>query len=660
MSENIKQLSEKEKVRKKISVWLGASNHIAVIHTVKELVGNSTDEINKGNGSRVDIILHENNKQITVLDNCQGLPIEGKNDNGVENYKLLFETLFAGTKYDNGIDNNDYTVGVNGVFNTVLAFSALDVTFEVGRPDGNIYSISYHKGDLSEPLHIIGSSTESGTYTKITYTLDDDIFEENHFNIEELKEIASEQASLINGTISVTQGTEEYFYKYENGILGLLEERNEGKNSIHEPIQISKTIGYGLDKVDDNGNKVVDTIKINMVMQYTHEDENDVHIEFLNGSHLIHHGTIYDGIVNGMKSVLHKFAKDNNLYDKKEKQISKDDVLIGMNYIVDFKSFFPVYANQTKFASYVKYYEPTMKDVIENFFESFAIENKKEMEIITKKVLVNKRSREKAEKTRTDIKKKLSGTVNNITNRIDGFVPCKSRNAKKCEYYIVEGKSALGSTVQGRDKDTQAIQAIRGKILNCLKAKNSEILNNEVIQSFIKALGCGCNLKNKKGQYYLEFNIDKLNYDKIIICTDGDVDGFHIRTLLITCFKVVFPELIKQGKLYIVESPLFEIVDKQDKSYFAYNEKEKQDIVNKLGNNVMAIQRSKGLGENTSDMMWETTMNPETRRLIRVTIDDGKYTEKETEDTFNMLLGNDAQERAKYITENMKYYIDEI
>lgn len=649
MSENIKQLSEKEKVRRKISVWLGASNHIAVLHTVKEIIGNSADEINKGKGNKIKVTKH-NEKTLTIEDNCQGLPIEGKNNNGVDNYKLLFETLFAGTKYENGIENNDYTVGTNGVFNTVLTFSSQDVTFEVARPNKRVYSISYHKGDNVKPLKIIGSSNE--TYTKITYTLDDDIYEENYFRFDELCEIASQQASLINGTIEVVdEETDERVEYNHEGIKDFLDSETSQLDAIHDTILFSSNISY---ESKQDGKSLTDDIKASIAIKYTKQDENNTQIEFLNGSNLIHHGTIYDGFVSGLRNIINKYLRDNGLYKKDEKQITKEDVVVGLNYVIDFKSYFPVFASQTKFASYVKYYEPVMKDMLDSFFESYVIENKLDMDLIAKQVLVNKQSREKAEKTRLDVKKKLSGTVNNLTARVDGFVNCKSKDNSKTEIYLVEGKSALGSTQQGRDAEFQAIYALRGKILNCLKADYDKIFKNDIIVDLIKLLGCGIEVKSKHSKDLHTFNINNLRWNKIIITTDADVDGFHIRTLLLTMIYRLMPTLIEEGYVYIAESPLFEITDKKDKSYFAYTNTEKDKIVAKLGNKLQSIQRSKGLGENTAEMMWETTMNPKTRKLIQVMPEDAEKTLK----SFEMFLGDDLTGRKKHIEENLHKYIE--
>jgi DNA gyrase subunit B len=591
-----------------------------------------------------------NNKTITVEDNCKGLPFEGLNENGTENYKLLTETLFAGTKYENGIDNNDYTVGTNGVFLTVLTYSSQSVDFEVARPNGKVYSLSYEKGDNTLPLTEIGKSDK--TYTKIKYQLDDDVYEENYFSFEELSEIASQQASLINGQVIVIDEQQDIkkAYKYEGGINEFLEEKTDSLEAVNDLISFTKTLSC---EAKQEGKDVTDNIQASFAIKYTKQDEGLTQIEFLNGSNLIHHGTIYDGLVAGLRTVINKYLKDNGLYKKDEKQISKEDVLVGLNYVVNFKSYFPVFASQTKFASYVKYYEPSMKKMIEEFFESYVIENKVDMERIAKQVLINKQSREKAEKTRLDVKKKLQGTVNNISNRVDGFVNCKSKDKTKTEMYVVEGKSALGSTKQGRDADIQAIYAIRGKILNCLKADYDVIFKNDVIVDLIKLFGCGIEVKSKHNKELNTFNPDNLRWSKIIFTTDADYDGFHIRTLLLAMIYRLMPSLFEMGVIYIAESPLYEI-ENNGTSTFAYSDAEMQGLVANM-KGAVNIQRSKGLGENTAEMMWETTMNPESRRLIQVLPEDMD----KMKETFDLFLGNDLEGRKKYIEENLHLYIEE-
>lgn len=642
--EKITQLTEKEKVRKKISVWLGASNHVAVVHTVKEIVGNSVDEINKGNGNKIKITRH-NEKTLTIEDNAKGLPIEGKSEDGVDNHVLLFETLFAGTKYGNGVDNQNYTVGVNGVFNTVLAFSSQDVTFEVARPNGNVYSVSYHKGEKVKPLEIIGKS--DSTYTKITYTLDDDIFEDNYFTLGELRDISSQQASLINGSIEVidkeTDSHDIFFY--ENGIVELLEEMNSNKKSLTKPIIIKREYAHAFKK---EGKEHTDDIKINMAIDYTEEDIDNTQIEFLNGSNLLHHGSIHDGLVNGLRTIFNNYIKKNNLYNKNEKQITKEDVLTGLNYIIDFKSYFPVYANQTKFASYVKYYEKTMKDVLSSFFEPYIIENKEDMDTIVSQVLANKRSREKAEKTRVDVRKKLSKKNNSITSKIEGYYPPKSKNKEERILAICEGRSALSSMLDGRDINTYGIYPIRGKTLNVYKASNSKIAKDKLITDLYSILGCGMELEGKRGTKSNNFDIENLQFDKIAIFADADEDGVgSILPLLLVMFERLSPELLKRGKIYYGQTPKYE-VKTLNEEYYAFNNKEFEEIKEKIGSQKYEVNFVKGLGELNQQGI-AMCMRPEAENLLQITAE-----KDESVDILKVFMGKNVDKRREIILDSFR------
>ena len=642
--EKITQLTEKEKVRKKISVWLGASNHVAVVHTVKEIVGNSVDEINKGNGNKIKITRH-NEKTLTIEDNAKGLPIEGKSEDGVDNHVLLFETLFAGTKYGNGVDNQNYTVGVNGVFNTVLAFSSQDVTFEVARPNGNVYSVSYHKGEKVKPLEIIGKS--DSTYTKITYTLDDDIFEDNYFTLDELRDISSQQASLINGSIEVidkeTDSHDIFFY--ENGIVELLEEMNSNKKSLTKPIIIKREYAHAFKK---EGKEHTDDIKINMAIDYTEEDIDNTQIEFLNGSNLLHHGSIHDGLVNGLRTIFNNYIKKNNLYNKNEKQITKEDVLTGLNYIIDFKSYFPVYANQTKFASYVKYYEKTMKDVLSSFFEPYIIENKEDMDTIVSQVLANKRSREKAEKTRVDVRKQLSKKNNSITSKIEGYYPPKSKNKEERILAICEGRSALSSMLDGRDINTYGIYPIRGKTLNVYKASNSKIAKDKLITDLYSILGCGMELEGKRGTKSNNFDIENLQFDKIAIFADADEDGVgSILPLLLVMFERLSPELLKKGKIYYGQTPKYE-VKTLNEEYYAFNNKEFEKIKERIGSQKYEVNFVKGLGELNQQGI-AMCMRPEAENLLQITAE-----KDESVDILKVFMGKSVDKRREIILDSFR------
>ena len=310
------------------------------------------------------------------------------------------------------------------------------------------------------------------------------------------------------------------------------------------------------------------------------------------------------------------------------------------------------YENQTKKAITNKFIQDAMTEFLREQLNIYFIENKMDAEKLCGQVLVNKRSRESAEKTRINVKKKLGGSLD-ITNRVKKFVDCRSKDVDRREVYIVEGDSALGACKLGRDGEFQAIMPIRGKILNCLKAEYDKIFKSDVIVDLMKVLGCGVEISSKHNKDLNSFDINNLRWNKIIICTDADVDGFQIRTLVLTMIYRLTPSLINEGYVYIAESPLYEITYK-DKSYFAFDETEKAEILNKLEGKKYTIQRSKGLGENQPDMMWETTMNPETRRLIKVMPDDVV----KTQEMFDLLLGDNLAGRKEYIANEGYNFID--
>lgn len=646
-SNNIQLFSERDKVRRKISIWLGSSNHNAVLHCIKELIGNTSDEIGKGFGDKIELILHDD-KTITVRDNCLGIPMEGTNENGTENYELLLEYLFAGTKYDNGIENNDYTVGTNGLFLAILTYSSEKVEYKIARPDGNIYEVSYRKGILEEPFRITGVS--DSTFSEIRFTLDDDIFEENYYDFDEVCTIANELASLLkDGSIEVSderRDIAERFY-YKNGIVEFLEEKTKKLNSISEMAVFSREISHHLEKEN-----LTDDVKIEMAFKYTREDEGKTAIEFLNGSNLIHHGTIYDGLVSGFRNSINKFIKDNKMYKKNEKQISKDDIMIGLNYVVNFKSYFPIYANQTKFSSEVKYYKDAMQNVIQDYFDVYSLENKRDMERIANQILNEKRAMESAERIRMNVKDRLKKS-SNVFEKVDKLIECRSENPKDREIYIAEGDSSKDSLLQGRDKLNQSIFPIKGKVLSCLKASPNQIFGSEVITNIYKILGCGVELKDKKNKSFTKFSLDDLQYNKIIIASDFDDDGHQITVLLLTMFYILTPTLVEKGYIYRAESPLFEIYDDEmDRLYYAYSEDDRDRIIKENNLIKYEVSRNKGIGELQAETVSETMMNPDTRRLIQFTVED---VEKAVE-ALELFMGEDVLPRRKYIEEHFDEY----
>lgn len=649
----IKVLSEKEKVRNKISVWLGSNNHIAVMHTIKELIGNSVDEITKGAGSQIHIHL-EDEKTIVFQDDCKGVPVEGVS-NGVSNYKLLFEKLFAGTKYDNGITVDERTVGTNGVFLCVLTYASEFVEYEIARPDGYIYTIDYYKGEASGELQKV-KNKEKNTYTKIRFRLDDEIFTGNNFTFEEIERIVDEQASILKGSIKLSDDKRVILYQYKDGINEFLEKNIANNKPIIAPnIEFQNTINHTIvtEYNKDDENKKVDKISAHFVMNYVQKDEDVMQIEFLNSSNLIHHGTIQDGFINGLRNTFNRYIKSQNLYKKNEKAITKDDVMMGLAYVIDVRSFFPIYANQTKFASYVEYYKDIIQSIVEKYFEIYAIENKMDMDKIVEKVLINKRSREKAESTRMNIKKKLETSNNTMFNKIAKFKDCK--NKTNGELYIVEGDSAAGSITTARDANFQAVMPIRGKILNCLKADYDKIFKSDIIVDLLKVIGCGVEIKSKHKELST-FDISNMRWDKIIFATDEDTDGYNICTLLATMLYVLTPTLLEKGYVYVVQTPLYEIIsDNGDTIQFAYNDREKDKIIESL-NGKYQINRSKGLGENNPDMMSQTAMNPDTRKLIQLTMKDVE----DAKGTFDLYLGDDLTGRREMVRNAVSDYIKEV
>lgn len=632
MVRKIKELSEKDKVRKKISVWLGSStNHI---HTVKELIGNSADEIVAGKGDHISIRMIDD-KTIEFQDNCQGLPIEGETDKGTPNYVALFETLFAGTKYD----QTSATVGTNGVFLAVLTFSSKKVKYEVARPNGKVYGVEYFKGDRVTDFGVIGES--DSTYTRITFELDDEVYDSTTFNYEDICDIARGQASLFTGSIDVSHepsGQSEHF-EFPNGVSDLLAWYNRDQKVLHniENFKLETTSYVEKHKRDD-------VIGIDMAFQYSKEDET-VQKEFLNGSDLVYHGTIQDGLIQGLRYAINSYIKKNGMYKKNEKQVSSDDVMTGFSYIVDFKSHLCEFENQTKLATKVPHYKTIISQMIQDKFEIFSIENPIDMEKIAKQVLINKRARENAEKTRTQLKNKLSQKIT-TTNRVDNFYDCRTKKVEDRVLFLTEGLSALGSVVVGRDSETQACLPLRGKILNCLKADLKQIANNDIIVDVFRVLGCGIEIRDKKFKDLGEFNMDNLRYNKIVISTDTDVDGLQIRCLILAMFYRLAPSLLKAGKVYLSEAPLYEIIDKSDNTYYAYTDEGRDKIVAELGDKMRRQHYCKGLGEINADTLSETMLKEHNFQLI--TFEDVEA----DKDVFEMWMGDDVQGRKDYIVNN--------
>ena len=372
--------------------------------------------------------------------------------------------------------------------------------------------------------------------------------------------------------------------------------------------------------------------KVKMQIAFMFHNEVNV-LEYYHNSSFLEYGGAPDRAVkNALVYELDKYLKNNNKYNKGESKLTFADIQDSLILVSSSFSTITSYENQTKKSITNKFIQEAMTDFLKEQLEIYLIENKEEAERVANQVLLNKRSRETAERARIDIRKKLAGKVD-LANRVKKFVDCRTKDISKRELYIVEGDSALGSCKMGRDAEFQAIIPVRGKILNCLKAEYDTIFKSEIIVDLLKVLGCGVEIKSRHNKSLSTFDLENLRWDKIIICTDADVDGFHIRTSILAMLYRLTPTLIQKGKVYIAESPLFEIHYK-DKTWFAYSEKEKNAILQKHEGKKLSIQRSKGLGENDPEMMWQTTMNPETRKLIKVVPDSVEV----TKEFFDLLL----------------------
>lgn len=634
----IEVLSNKDKARTRINVFHDSSSNW--INLIKELIGNSLDVFDNNKTHNIGIKLLSNTV-VEYTDDACGVPLEGIASNGLPNYQAIFEVDFAGSRYG----NTGQTVGQNGVFFWTLAMTSENFTIEVGRPDGNIYTVSYHKGDRVKDLEIIGKT--DNTYTKVLFEPDVEVWTNPNYTFEEVADICQSQASMgnVNITLSDVCSEQSKEFRFRNGIRDFFEYMTTDKRFISDNIYFTKHTEQLVEKKNEEFG-----IDIEMIMGFSNDSNNDFKKDFLNTADLIKYGTINKGVITGIKNHVNRWLKTNNKYNKNEKQITDEDVEVGLNYICNVKSNYVEYVSQSKQATDAPHYKLALQRVVEEFLEVYSIENPIEVEKICSQILINKRSREKAERTRINIKKQLSGTID-ITNRIKKFVDCRTKDKSKRELYIVEGDSALGSCKLGRNAEFQGVMPVRGKILNCLKADYDKIFKSDIIIDLIKILGCGIEVVSKHNKELHAFDLENLRWDKVIICTDADVDGYQIRTLILTMIYRLMPTLIKAGKVYIVESPLYEIQCGKD-IIFAYSDKEKDDIVSKLGK--CHIQRSKGLGENDPDMMWNTTMNPETRKLIQVTMENIDGVNEE----FELLLGDNLEGRKQCISNNFDKYLE--
>ena len=645
---SISQLKGADRVRKRPAVIFGSEGIEGCEHSMFEILSNSIDEAREGFGSTIKITRYRD-KSIEVEDFGRGIPVEFNERENRYNWELVFCELYAGGKYKNNAGGDyEYSLGLNGLGACATQYSSEYMDVEVLR-DGFKFNLHFEKGENVGGLQ----KTEfrhRHTGTKIRWKPDLKVFTDIDIPLENYHSTLKRQAVVNSGIKFIFKNEisagafEETEYFYENGIADYVKELSDGKEitSIHQIDAERK----GRDREDLEEYKV----KINFAFCFNNENHT---IEYYHNSSFLEHGGSPDKAVrNAFVYAIDQYLKQNGKYTKNESKIQFTDVADSLLLVSNSLSTMTSYENQTKKAINNKFIQEAMTDFLREQLEIYFIENKIDAERIAGQVLVNKRSRESAEKTRINVKKKLGGNID-ITNRVKKFVDCRTRDVDKREVYIVEGDSALGACKLGRDSEFQAIMPIRGKILNCLKAEYDKIFKSDVIVDLMKVLGCGIEISSKHNKELNSFDINNLRWNKIIICTDADVDGYQIRTLILTMIYRLTPSLIDEGYVYIAESPLYEITCKE-KSYFAFDEGEKAEILQKLEGKKYTIQRSKGLGENQPEMMWETTMNPETRRLIKVMPDDVA----KTQEMFDLLLGDNLAGRKEHIANFGYNFID--
>ncbi len=647
---DLKALKGPDQVRLRPAVIFGSDSVDGCRHSVFEIISNSIDEAREGYGKRINITLYAD-KSITVEDFGRGIPIDFNKGEDKYNWELAFCNLYAGGKFDNNSgENYSFALGLNGLGLCATQFASEYMDVESCNGTWK-YSLRFEKGfNVTDNEKGFVKSRCSATGTKIHWKPDLEVFTDIDIGTDYLDDMLRRQA-VVNGGVEFVLRVEnedgafdEKIFCYEDGIFDYLKEV-AGDKSLTTP-QFWQTQRQGRDREDK------DEYKLKMNVAFTFSKEMHFVEHYHNSSWLEHGGSPDDAMKRAFLSQIDAYLKNNNKYNKGEKSIKWDDVADCLIFISSNFSTQASYANQTKKAVTNAFIKDAMTDWLKHQLEVYFIENPDEAVRIAERVLVNKRSRENAEKVRSSSIANLTAKID-LTNRIDKFVDCRSKDVTRREVYIVEGDSALGSVKLARDAEFQAVIPVRGKILNCLKASYDKIFKSEIITNLIKVLGCGVEVKSKANKNLNSFNLDNLRWNKVVICTDADYDGFQIRTLILTMIHELCPTLIERGYVYIAESPLYEINTK-DMTYFAYTESEKTRILDMIGEKKYTIQRSKGLGENDPDMMSLTTMNPDTRRLIKVTPTDAE----KTRTMFDVLLGNDLDGRKDFIRENGSRYLE--
>ena len=649
-NDSIQSLKGADRVRLRPAVIFGSDGIDGCQHSIFEILSNSIDEARQGFGREITVTRFLDHS-VEVEDHGRGIPVDYNNKEERYNWELVFCEMYAGGKYNNDTgESYEYSLGLNGLGLCATQYASEYMDVDIRR-DGQRYTLHFERGENVGGLHKEAYGKKD-TGSKIRWKPDLQVFTDIDVSLEYYLDTLKRQA-VVNAGITfhlkneVAPGKfETTDFCYDHGIV------DHAREILGEDGLTQVQYWQSEKKVRDRADMALYNVKIHVAAAFS----NRVHVaEYYHNSSWLEHGGAPDKAVrNAFVYQIDAWLKQNNKYNKNESKITFQDVEDCLVIVISSFSTQTSYENQTKKAITNKGIQEAMVEMLRHNLEIYFIENPMDAERIAGQVLINKRSREDAEKTRLNIKTKLTGKMD-ITSRVAELVDCRSKDVKERELFIVEGKSALGAVKQARDSNFQAVMPIRGKILNCLKADYDKIFKSEIITDLIKVLGCGVQVKAKNNKNLGTFDLDNLRWSKVIFCTDADVDGFQIRTLLLTMVYRLAPALIEAGKVYIVESPLYEITSK-DETYFAYDEREKAEFLKKLEGKKYTIQRSKGLGENEPDMMNLTTMNPKTRRLIKVLPGDAE----EAARMFDMLLGDDLEGRKEYIAQHGAEYADEL
>ena len=655
-NESISSLKGADRVRKRPGVIFGSDGLEGCEHAVFEILSNAIDEARGGHGKLITVTRFLDHS-VQVEDMGRGCPVDWNEKEGRYNWELVFCELYAGGKYDNeNTENYEFSLGLNGLGSCATQYASRYMDVTVYR-EGKEYRLHFERGEIVGQLESTELTTnKKRTGTTIRWLPDLEVFTDIAVPLDYYQDVMKRQAvvnagvtfRLRNETAPGKFDTQEFLYA--NGISDYIREL-AGDDPLTEPV-FWEAERRGRDRADKPEYKV----KLSVALCFSNRVAVCEH--YHNSSFLEHGGSPEKATRSAMVSAIDKYLRDNSKYTKGESKITFPDVQDCLVLVSNNFSTQTSYENQTKKAITNKFVQETMTEFLRSRMEIYFIENKEAAEKIAAQVLINKRSRETAERTRINQKKKLTEKID-IANRVQKFVDCRTKDVDRREIYIVEGDSALGACKQSRDAEFQGLMPVRGKILNCLKADYPRIFKSDVITDLMKVLGCGVEVSGKAVKDLNQFDLANLRWSKVVICTDGDVDGFQIRTLILTMLYRLCPTLIREGYVYIAETPLFEITCKEkggEKTWFAYSEREKADILKELSGKKVNIQRSKGLGENDPEMMWLTTMNPETRRLIRVLPEEAE----ETARGVDLLLGDNLAGRKDYIAENGCRYLDMI